>query len=173
MQAIITAQRCVRIVQVGMVLLLLVFSQYLGLSRRQHSFGIALGFGSFAMVELALIASWVGNHLGNPWMSMVNMAAYNVTLIVWLAYVVAKSPARSATSTLFQSQRWEQSLSDIHHPLPADSLIPMFEGMVDRALSGTQPDLLSVPATDSNALGAAAGAGRNFRIAAARATSKS
>jgi len=29
-------------------------------------------------------------------------------------------------------------LSDIHHPLPADSLIPMFEGMVDRALSRTQ-----------------------------------
>src|SRR5450432_1403837 len=74
MQAIITAQRCVRIVQVGMVLLLLVFAQYLGLSRRQHSFGIALGFGSFAVVELALIASWVGDHLGNLSMGLVNMA---------------------------------------------------------------------------------------------------
>ncbi len=42
--------------------------------------------------------------------------------------------------SLLQPQRWEQSLSDIHHPLPADSLIPMFEGMVDRALSRTQPE---------------------------------
>jgi hypothetical protein len=140
MQAIITAQRCVRIIQVGMVLFLLFFAHYMGVSRRQHSFGIALGFGSFAVVELALICSWVGNHLGNPWMSMVNMIAYNCTLVVWLAYIVAKSPARDATVSLLQTERWEQSLSDIHHPVPANSLIPMFEDMVDRALSRTKPD---------------------------------
>src|SRR6202021_3156148 len=46
MQAIITSQRCVRIIQVGMVLFLLFFAHYVGISRRQHSFGIALGFGS-------------------------------------------------------------------------------------------------------------------------------
>jgi hypothetical protein len=172
MQAIMTAQRCVRIVQVGMVLLLLVFAQYLGLSRRQHSFGIALGFGSFAMVELALIASWVGNHLANPWMSMVNMAAYNACLIVWLGYVVVKSPARDASASLFQSQRWEQSLSDIHHPLPPDSLIPMFEGMVDRALSRTQPEPPVAAESGSNAMGAAAAGGGNLRLASVRATTK-
>ena len=144
MQAIITTQRCVRIIQVGMVLFLLFFAHYMGVSRRQHSFGIALGFGSFAIVELVLVASFVGNHLANPWMSIVNMGAYNASLLVWFGYCVAKSPAREASSTLLQSQRWEQSLSDIHHPLPADSLIPMFEGMVDRALSRTQPEVPAV-----------------------------
>jgi hypothetical protein len=137
-QAILTAQRCVRIIQVGMVLFLLAFARYLGVSRRQHSFGIALGFGTFAMVELALIASWVGNHLGNISMSLINMGAYNASLLIWLGYTLAKSPARDASSTLLRPQRWEQSLADIHHPLPEDSLIPMFEGMVDRALSRTQ-----------------------------------
>jgi hypothetical protein len=137
-QAIMTAQRCVRIIQVGMVLFLLFFARYLGVSRRQHSFGIALGFGTFAVVELALIASWTGDHLGNISMNLVNMTAYNATLLIWLGYTLAKSPAREAASTLLRPQRWEQSLSDIHHPLPADSLIPMFEGMVDRALSRTQ-----------------------------------
>ena len=141
MQAITTTQRCVRMVQVGMVLFLLFFARYMGVSRRQHSFGIALGFGTFAFVELALIASWVGNHFGNPWMSIVNMVFYNGTLMVWLGYVALKSPVRDSNASLLQTQRWEQSLSDIHHPLPADSLIPMFEGMVDRALSRTQPEL--------------------------------
>jgi hypothetical protein len=136
-QAIMTAQRCVRIIQVGMVLFLLCFARYLGVSRRQHSFGIALGFGIFAVVELTLIASWVGNHLGNTAMNLINMGTYDTTLLVWLGYTLGKSPAREAASTLFRPQRWEQSLSDIHHPLPADSLIPMFEGMVDRALSRT------------------------------------
>jgi hypothetical protein len=138
MQAIITTQRCVRIVQVGMVLFLLFFARYLGVSRRQHSFGIALGFGSFATVELALIASWVGEHMGNLSMSLINMSAYNASLLVWLGYALVKSPARDAATNLLQPQRWEQSLTDIHHPVPADSLIPMFEGMVDRALSRSQ-----------------------------------
>ena len=138
MQAILTAQRCVRIIQVGMVLFLLFFARYLGVSRRQYSFGVALGFGCFAMVELSLVASWVGDHLNNLSMGLVNMAAYNCALLIWLGYTLAKSPARDATASLLRPQRWEQTLTDIHHPLPADSLIPMFEGMVDRALSRTQ-----------------------------------
>jgi len=138
MMAIITTQRCVRTIQVGMVLFLLFFAHYLGVSRRQHSFGIALGFGGYAMIELALIASWVGDHMGNRAMDLVNMAAYDASLLIWLGYMFAKSPARSAATNLLQPQRWEQSLTDLHHPLPANSLIPMFEGMVDRALSRTQ-----------------------------------
>ena len=140
MQAIITSQRCVRIIQIGMVLFLLFFAHYVGVSRRQHSFGVALGFGSFAVVELLLICSWVGDHLGGTWVSILNMAAYNVSLLVWLGYVAVTRPARDASMSLLQPQRWEQSLTDIHHPLPPDSLIPMFEGMVDRALSRTQMD---------------------------------
>jgi hypothetical protein len=110
LQAILTAQRCVRIIQVGMVLFLLFFAHYLGVSRRQRSFGIGLGFGSFALVELAVLASSVGNHLGNPWMSMVNMSAYNLSLGIWVGYIVMKSPVRENVSTLLQTQRWEQSL---------------------------------------------------------------
>lgn len=159
MQAIITAQRCVRIIQAGMVLFLLFFAQYMGVNRRQQSFGIALGFGSYAMIELILIASWVGNHLHNPWMSIVNMSAFNASLVVWLGYCVLKSPARETATTLLQPQRWEQSLSDIHHPLPADSLIPMFEGMVDRALSRTQPEAALQERRNARADAAAAGFG--------------
>ena len=139
MQAIITSQRCVRIIQVGMVLFLLFFAHYVGINRRQLSFGIALGFGSFAMMELIVICSWVGKHLGNgPAISLLNMGAYNSSLLMWLSYVYVKRPARDASFSLLQPKRWEQSLSDIHHPVPADSLIPMFEGMVDRALSRSQ-----------------------------------
>jgi hypothetical protein len=171
MQAIITAQRCVRIVQVGMVLFLIFFAQYLGLSRRQHSFGIALGFGSFSLVELVLLASWVGNHLANPWMSMVNMTAYNASMLIWLVYLAVKNPASDTGTNLLQPQRWEQSLSDIHHPVTPDSLIPMFEGMVDRALSRRQGEPTPVP---EKATGAAAGAGAGtFRLGAPRWISKS
>jgi len=137
MQAIITTQRCVRIVQVGIVLLLLIFARYLGVSRKQQSFGIALGFGSFALVELALVASWVGGHLGLTAASIFNMSAYNTSLLIWFGYALVKSPAREGAATLLQPHRWEHSISDLQHPVPEESLIPMFEGMVDRALSRT------------------------------------
>jgi hypothetical protein len=176
MQAIVTSQRCVRIIQVGMVLFLLFFAHYVGVSRRQHSFGIALGFGSFAVIELVLICSWVGNHLGGAWLSILNMSAYNGTLLVWFGYVALRSPARDASLSLLQPQRWEQGLSDIHHPLPADSLIPMFEGMVDRALSRTNHDVTfapeSHPTTNTSARGAAASSG-GFRSPPVRVNSES
>jgi len=162
-QAITTAQRCVRIIQVGMVLFLLFFARYLGVSRRQYSFGIALGFGCFAMVELSIVASWVGDHLNNLSMGLVNMTAYNVTLLIWLGYTLVKSPARDASSTLLRPQRWEQSLTDIHHPLPENSLIPMFEGMVDRALSRTQSSPSAPPDNQSSAKASAAHAGSPSR----------
>lgn len=163
MQAIITSQRCVRIIQVGMVLFLLFFAHYVGINRRQLSFGIALGFGSFAVVELIVICSYVGNHLSGPAISLFNMGAYNSSLLMWLGYVYVKRPARDASHSLLQPQRWEQSLSDIHHPVPADSLIPMFEGMVDRALSRSQQQFTPAPLEPASKLEArAAVAGSRF-----------
>ena len=138
MNAILVAQRCVRLVQCGLVLFLLAFAGYLGVSRRQKSFGIAMGFGVFALSELAVVASFVGNHLNPQVMNLVNKAAYNSALLVWFGYVLVESPVRQISATLLQSQRWEEGLNDIHHPQPVDSLIPMFEGMVDRALARTQ-----------------------------------
>ncbi|MGC2448192.1 MAG: hypothetical protein WA477_11145 [Candidatus Sulfotelmatobacter sp.] len=163
-QAIITSQRCVRIIQVGMVMFLLFFGQYVGVSRKQHSFGIALGFGTFAMIELILICSWVGNHLGDPWMSIINMTAYNASLTMWLTYVAVKRPIRDVSRSLLQPQRWEQSLSDIHHPLPADSLIPMFEGMVDRALSRTATPTMQPPLAESAAAGSGPAGTGSFSV---------
>lgn len=145
LQAITTAQRCVRMIQVGMVLFLLFFSHYVGVNRRRHSFGIALGFGSFAVIELILICSWVGNHLTGTWPSIINMAAYNGSLVLWLGYVAVKQTTKELSPVMVQPQRWERSLSDIHHPLPADSLIPLFEGMVERALSRTQQEPAPLP----------------------------
>jgi hypothetical protein len=172
-QAITTAQRCVRIIQVGMVLFLLFFARYLGVSKRQRSFGIAMGFGIFAFVELVLVASWVGSHMGTMAISLTNMAAYNSALFIWMGYTVAKSPARDAGSTLLRPQRWEQTIGDLHHPVPADSLIPMFEGMVDRALSRTHVPQAPAEQHEVEVRTASASSGLGVPGLQVRATSKS
>lgn len=136
-QAVLTLQRSVRVIQCGLVFFLLVFSRYLGISWRQRSFGIALGFGSFAAIELAMIALRVGTYISEPTLNLLNMGAYNCAIVIWFSYSIMRSPVREASVTLLKSQRWEQSLTELQHPATPDSLIPMFEGMVDRAFSRT------------------------------------
>jgi hypothetical protein len=141
---ILTLQRSVRVVQVGLVLFLLVFSRYLGISWKQKSFGIALGLGAYAGVELMLVAlnaTFDSAHYEFA-VAVVNMAAYNIAILTWIAYALAPNDARQPALNAVQTRRWEESLNDIQHPGKADSLIPMFEGMVDRALSRT-PDRVS------------------------------
>lgn len=140
MEAITTVQRCVRVAQCGLVLFLIVFSRYLGVSWRQHSFGIALGVGGFATIELGTLALYAGGPMSQVSVHVINLVAYNLTILVWFTYALLESPARAPETIRFTPHRWDRSLSDLQRPAQDDSLIPMFESMVDRALSRTQGD---------------------------------
>jgi hypothetical protein len=134
-QALTTLQRSVRVVQLGLILFLLLFSRFLGVSRKQVSFGISLGFGIVAGVELMLMALNSGGFVTHKSLNLINMAAYGLAIFVWIGYSLSRKAVRETAVNRLQTQRWEQGLADIQHPVPSDSLIPMFEGMVERAFS--------------------------------------
>jgi hypothetical protein len=134
-QALTTLQRSVRVVQLGLILFLLLFSRFLGVSRKQLSFGISLGFGLFAGVELILYALNAGGFVSVGVFNSVNMVTYVLGILIWLRYSLFRSEARANAVNRLQTDRWEQSLADLQQPVPTDSLIPMFEGMVERAFS--------------------------------------
>ncbi len=134
-QAVTTLQRSVRIVQFGLILFLLLFSRFLGVSRKQGSFGISLGFGLFAGVELMLMALNSGGLVKQVIFNLINMVTYVLAIFIWLGYSLSRKAVRVAAVNHLQTQRWEQGLADLQHPVPSDSLIPMFEGMVERAFS--------------------------------------
>jgi hypothetical protein len=133
--ALTTLQRSVRIVQLGLILFLLLFSSFLGVSRKQVSFGISLGFGLFAGVELLLYALNSGGFVKLNHLNLINMSTYNLAIFVWLGYSLSRKTVRLAAANHLQTQRWEQGLADLQRPVSSDSLIPMFEGMVERAFS--------------------------------------
>jgi hypothetical protein len=136
-QAVIIMQRCVRIIQCGLILFLLFFSRHMGVSRRQFSFGIALGFGSFAGVELVGLALVSGRQISPPTVNLLTTPAYTLVILTWIGYALLKATSRAAPAKMLMSQRWDQGLSELRHPAAGDSLIPMFESMVDRAFSRT------------------------------------
>ena len=134
MNAITTLQLSVRIVQVGLILFLLLFSSFLGVSRKQISFGISLGMGLSGGVELMLLALNSGGFVKHENFDLINMLTYDFAIFVWLGYSFSRNAGREAVNRL-QTQRWEQGLADLQPSVPSDSLIPMFEGMVERAFS--------------------------------------
>lgn len=133
--AVTTLERSVCMVQFGLILFLILFSRFLGVSRKQVSFGIALGFGTFAGTELLLLAMNAGGLVGQGNLNLVNMLSYNLAILIWMAYSLAPVASREVAVNRLQTQRWEQGLADLQTSAPNDSLIPMFEGMVERAFS--------------------------------------
>jgi hypothetical protein len=133
--AVTTLQRSVLIVQLGLILFLLLFSRFLGVSWKQVSFGISLGFGLFAGVELLLIALSSGGFVKQGNLNLINLGVYVLAILVWLGYSISRNAVRGGAVNHLQTQRWEQGLADLQQPAFSDSLIPMFEGMVERAFS--------------------------------------
>lgn len=133
--AVMTLQRSVRLVQVGLILFLILFSRFLGVSRKQVSFGIALGFGVSATVELMLLALRAGGLIGMTNFNLINMTCCNLSIITWLGYSFSRVEARDGNVNHLQTQRWEQGLAALQPAESNDALIPMFEGMVERAFS--------------------------------------
>lgn len=136
-QAMVALQRCLRMSQVGLVLFLLVFSTYLGITRRDLSFGIATGFGAFAFWELVNWALWFSGHspLSLEATNIVTSLVYSASLVCWCTYALQAAKMRLSDSTTLQSQRWERSLTEAQHPVGGGALIPMFESMVEQALT--------------------------------------
>jgi hypothetical protein len=86
--------RTASIMQCGLMLGLFLFSAYLGLSWRSHVFGIALGMGIFASVELAASAflSQTG-YTYTTYVNYVTMGTYHLCVLIWAFYLLA--PERS------------------------------------------------------------------------------
>src|SRR5580704_6815157 len=124
--AILLAERSVRLMQCGLVFFLLLFSEYLGISRRSLLFGISLGFGFFAAVNM-LVATGMSHHNGvisRSNLRHINSAAYLVALVIWLGYTMISVPSEStAEETVWVRSKDLDSALQEARVQPADSLL--------------------------------------------------
>ena len=115
---------------------LLAFCKTLKISWERLSFGIALGFGIISGAELFTTAMYSGSFLHVVLTNLICMGAWNVGVLLWLGYAVWNR--KEAAIPVLVPQRWDEALNDLRPPTSGESLIPMFESMVDRALSRAQ-----------------------------------
>lgn len=114
---IIAVDRALRVVQVGLLAFLFLFSSYFGLRLLDLTFGIALGFGLLAGVEIAVTA--VRSHFGPTANSVLLLQpiAYNCAVFVWGAYVLRRerSPRASHLPAAHDLRRWNEALLELWH----------------------------------------------------------
>ena len=132
---ILSLERSIRMMQCGLLVLMLFFSPQLGLSWRSHLFGIAAGFGCYAGVSLVLVS--LKAQLGVPGdvaYSLINSGAYTFAAGLWFAYLLAPEPARMAVRVKHVPDQWDFALQTIGRPSAPDSFLSNMEKTVDRIL---------------------------------------
>ena len=135
--AVFSFDRSMRLMQVGLFLLLMLLCRLLKNCWRQPVFGIALGFGVFASVELILVSvvMWSG-HSHAALISLLKSAAYTAVTLVWIGYlkqqpqVVPRLEEATHADTL--ALAWATSAAG---PDPDANFMLRVEQAVDRVLS--------------------------------------
>jgi hypothetical protein len=135
--AVFSFDRSVRLMQVGLFLVLMLLCRFLKNYSRQQVFGIALGFGVFASVELILVSfvMWYGNGQ-EAIVSLLKSTAYNAVTLVWIGYLkqqpqlVPRVEAATRENTLDMAWATSGAVPD-----PDASFMLRVEQAVDRVLS--------------------------------------
>lgn len=132
--AVLGFDRSVRVMQCGLVLLLMTLCRLVKQCWRQHIFGIALGFGVSASFELILVSILM--HYGNgssAIVSLTNSAAYNAATLIWIGYTSRQS--RSIPQVAVVPQLNALNLAIVESAGPDVSFLSMVEEAVERVLS--------------------------------------
>jgi hypothetical protein len=134
--------------QCGLVFFLLLFSEYLGIPHRSLLFGISLGFGFFAAVDM-LVVTGASHHsfLRHATLSQINSAAYLVAAMIWFGYTLAAAPSRSrvAEPSLLRSKSWNSALQEARVPVPESSLLDDMDRTVELLLYPPEEAPIKIP----------------------------
>jgi len=134
--AVFTFDRTMRLMQCGLVFLLVILARFVRSIWRRQVFGIALGFGIFASIELILVSilsRYGAKHIAS--ISLVKSMAYNAVTLLWIGYVRLASPAPRAVTAQPQLEDWDVALLASSGATMDGSFLTMVESAVERVLA--------------------------------------
>jgi len=114
--AVMAVEQAARIIEVGLLMILFGCSAAFGLHWKQSEFGIALGLGFFATIELVAIT--LRPMVDPPGAALVNVmriAAFDCSLLIWLGYLLAppERPTTPVDVPKIQLEQWNQAVTEL------------------------------------------------------------
>lgn len=114
--AVLLTAEATRIVEVGSIMFLFLSTSAFGLHWRQSVFGIALGLGMFAAVELVTVTSMTHVTPGVAQiLSLIHSLAFDFSLLIWLGYLLAPERVSSSGEAPKRAQleQWNQAVMEL------------------------------------------------------------
>ena len=110
------AAEATRIIEVGLLMFLFLFSTAFGLHWRTHVFGIALGLGIFTAVDLVTVT--MRSYLGTGAVDILNLArgsAFCLSVLMWSLYLWAPERVSSTGQVPERAQleQWNQAVMEL------------------------------------------------------------
>lgn len=145
--AILGIERGVMLIQGGLLLFLLLFASRLGISWKNHCFGLALGFGVYSSTILVLDS--LRSQFGAEWnmtYTILQSACYAGEVLVWTAYIFSPEPVRVSVEARFEPKpvlhRWNEALAGTM-PVRDGAFLTDMEQIVERVLAQDPSKLAS------------------------------
>ena len=114
--AVMAVEQATRIIEVGLLMSLFICSAAFGLHWKQVEFGVALGLGFFATIELMAVTlrPLVGTH-GWDLLNVMRIVAFDSSLLIWLGYLLAPERATAAVEVPKRAQleQWNQAVMEL------------------------------------------------------------
>lgn len=115
-RVVMLATDATRIVELGLIMFLFLSSSAFGLHWRQNEFGIALGLGTCAAIELINVT--LMTHLSpaaGQMLSLVRSLSFNFSLLIWLGYLLVpeRATTRGEMPKKAQLEQWNQAVTEL------------------------------------------------------------
>lgn len=115
-QAVFLLEEAARVLEVGLIAFLFVFSGLFGLHWRQSVFGITLGLGIFAAMKLLVLA--IASHmdpLAARSLSVIHLLTFDFSILIWIGYSLLSERVVSATELPQRAQleQWNQAIMEL------------------------------------------------------------
>ena len=111
-------ERGVRMIESGLLLFIFLFAVILRLSWRNYVFGIAIGFSLLLTGQLVLYTARLQfGAVNHATLDLLNAVAYNVAVIVWLAYAFQPRTAAVVAHQISTDpiRQWNETFSEYLH----------------------------------------------------------
>jgi hypothetical protein len=128
--------RSVRLMECGLFVLLMLLCRSIRGSWRQRAFGIALGFGIFASIEVILVSLVMRYGSGaSELVSVVKSVAYNLVTVLWIFYARQKESSLAERSAVVPLHTTNIAFGVPGGSTYDENLLAMVERAAERLLS--------------------------------------